>query len=258
MHSCATIQMYKILALNCLISAYSLSVLYLDGIKFGDGQVTISGMLMSVCFLSISRAKSVEQLSKERPQNNIWNWYIIPSVLGQFAVHIATLIYIDKFVHKFEPAKDRSIINLEGEFEPSLLNSAIYLLQLIQQISTFAINYQGRPFRESIKENKGMYWGIVLVSAVAFSCATEFIPEINEKLKLVPFAYEFKVTMVAVMVLDYVGCWTVEKTLKTLFSDYKPKDIAVRRPDQLEREAKRAQEEFEKAEKEKEIKAGKV
>lgn len=53
----ATIQMYKILALNCLISAYSLSVIYLDGIKFGDGQVTISGMMMSVCFLSISRAK---------------------------------------------------------------------------------------------------------------------------------------------------------------------------------------------------------
>ena len=53
----ATIQMYKILALNCLITAYSLSVQYLDGIKFGDYQMSITGMLMSVCFLCISRAK---------------------------------------------------------------------------------------------------------------------------------------------------------------------------------------------------------
>lgn len=254
----ATIQMYKILALNCLISAYSLSVLYLDGIKFGDGQVTISGMLMSVCFLSISRAKPVEQLSKERPQNNIWNWYIIPSVLGQFAVHIVTLIYISDFVHKFESRKPRSEIDLEGEFEPSLLNSAIYLLQLIQQISTFAINYQGRPFRESIKENKGMYYGIMLVTGVAFSCATEFVPEINEQLKLVPFETEFKITLTVVMALDYIGCWTVEKSLKMLFSDYKPKDIAVRRPDQLERERKRLQAEQAALDRKKEEAAGKA
>jgi cation-transporting ATPase 13A1 len=59
----ATIQMYKILALNCLITAYSLSVQYLDGIKFGDYQVTVSGMLMSVCFLCISRAKVCSGLS---------------------------------------------------------------------------------------------------------------------------------------------------------------------------------------------------
>jgi len=99
----ATIQMYKILALNCLISAYSLSVLYLEGIKFGDGQVTISGMLMSVCFLSISRAKSVEGLSKERPQPNIFNFYIIGSILGQFAVHIVTLIYIARYCDQLAP-----------------------------------------------------------------------------------------------------------------------------------------------------------
>lgn len=144
-----------------------------------------------------------------------------------------------------------SNIDLEKEFEPSLLNSAIYLLQLIQQISTFAINYQGRPFRESIRENKGMYWGLVLVAGVAFSCATEFVPEINEKLKLVPFTYDFKVMITAVMALDYVGCWAIEKGLKWAFSDYKPKDIAIRRPDQLKREEQRKIEEEHEAQRKK-------
>ncbi len=84
-----------------------------------------------------------------------------------------------------------------------------------------------------------MYWGLVLVSAVAFSCSTEFIPEINDKLKLVKFSNEFKVTMTAVMVVDYVGCWIVEQGLKWAFSDYRPKDIAVRRPDQVKVEEER-------------------
>ncbi|KAI0804185.1 hypothetical protein GGR55DRAFT_658778 [Xylaria sp. FL0064] len=233
----ATIQMYKILALNCLISAYSLSVLYLEGIKFGDGQITISGMLMSVCFLSISRAKSVEGLSKERPQPNIFNFYIIGSILGQFAVHIATLVYIARFCDKLEPRSE--MIDLEAEFKPSLLNSAVYLLQLIQQISTFAVNYQGRPFRESLSENKGMFYGIIGVTAIAFSCSTEFIPEINEQMKLVKFSDEFKITMTTVMILDYAACWVIEVVLKRLFSDYRPRDIAARRRDQLERERTR-------------------
>jgi len=245
----ATIQMYKILALNCLISAYSLSVLYLDGIKFGDGQVTISGMMMSVCFLSISRAKTVETLSKERPQHNIFNIYIIGSVLGQFAVHIITLIYVSQYVQRTEPKEPNP--DLEKDFEPSLLNSAIYLLQLIQQISTFAINYQGRPFRESIRENKGMYWGLVSVSGVAFSCATEFIPALNEKLKLVPFTSDFKTMLTIVMILDFGACYVIEKGLKWGFSDNRPKDIAIRRPDQLEIEMARKKVEEEAAKKKK-------
>jgi cation-transporting ATPase 13A1 len=84
-----------------------------------------------------------------------------------------------------------------------------------------------------------MYWGIIGVSAIAFSCSTEFIPEINEKMRLVPFTSDFKFTMTAVMVGDYVGCYIIEKVLKWAFSDYKPKDIAVRRPDQLKREEER-------------------
>lgn len=127
-------------------------------------------------------------------------------------------------------------VDLEAEFSPSLLNSAVYLLQLIQQISTFAINYQGRPFRESLSENKGMYYGIVGVTGLAFACAMELVPEINVGMKLVPFSDEFKYNMVSVMVLDYAVCWLIEVLLKKFFSDYRPRDIAERRPEQLKRE----------------------
>jgi manganese-transporting P-type ATPase len=131
------------------------------------------------------------------------------------------------------------LVDLEAEFKPSLLNSAVYLLQLIQQISTFAVNYQGRPFRESLSENKGMYYGIVGVTALAFTCSMELVPDINQQMKLVPFKEEFKMTMTAVMLIDFAACWVIEVVLKTLFRDYRPRDIAVRREDQLEREKAR-------------------
>lgn len=88
-----------------------------------------------------------------------------------------------------------------------------------------------------------MYWGIILVSGVAFSCSTEFIPALNQKLRLVPFSNAFKLTMTTVMILDYVGCWVVEKVLKQAFSDFRPKDIALRRPDQVKAEEERVKQE---------------
>lgn len=78
-------------------------------------------------------------------------------------------------------------VDLEGEFEPSLLNSAVYLIQLSMQVSTFAINYQGYPFRERIQDNKALYYGLMSVGGVALAGATEMWPEVNDQLKLVRF-----------------------------------------------------------------------
>ena len=39
----SAIQMQQVLVLSCLISAYSLSVLYLDGIRSSDNQMIASG-----------------------------------------------------------------------------------------------------------------------------------------------------------------------------------------------------------------------
>lgn len=95
-----------------------------------------------------------------------------------------------------------------------------------------------------------MYWGLIACSFVAFSASTEFIPELNTKLRLVPFSSEFKLVLTGAMVADYCGCWVVEQVLKRAFSDFRPKDIAVRRPDQVEREERRKGEEEARLERE--------
>ena len=106
-------------------------------------------------------------------------------MLLQFALHIVSLVYITNLSHMFE---ERGTIDLEAKFEPNLLNTAIYLLGLSQQVSTFAINFQGRPFREGIRENSALYWGLVGAEAVAFSGATDFMPDLNRWLQIVEMA----------------------------------------------------------------------
>ncbi|GAA6000885.1 hypothetical protein JCM10207_004705 [Rhodosporidiobolus poonsookiae] len=242
----ATIQMYKILALNCLISAWALSVQYLQGIKFGDYQVTITGILMSVCFMCISRARPVDKLSKERPLATIFNVYVVSSILLQFAIHVWAFIYLTNLCEVYDPRTGVEI-DLDAKFSPNLLNSCIYLISLSQQVSTFAVNFQGRPFREGITENPALYYGLLGVGAVAVNGAINFVPEFNSWLSLVDMEWPFRLRMCIVMFADYFGAWLADIVLKSLFANNEPKALITRGSERREarREAERRAKELE-------------
>ena len=213
-------QMYKILALNSLISAYGLSVLYLEGIRYGDFQVTITGMLLAGCFLFLSKAQPIQKLAATRPQPNIFNWYVLASVLGQFCLHVAVLYYIvsDSIRWSFRVKVDENT-----KFVPGLVNTAVYLVSLLMQVSTFVVNYQGRPFRESLIENKPLRNCLSIVGAIAVVAAAEINADFNEWLQLVPMPPLFKSRLLASMAVDFGGCLLIEYVCKTLLFDARPK-----------------------------------
>ena len=209
--------MYKILSLNCLISAYTMSALYLDGVKMGDYQATALGLGISFLFMMLSFGKPLKKLEKERPPTSIFHWSLVISVTGQFIVHLSVLIY---FVNICEPYIDREDESLahDAEFAPNLKNSVMYVYQWWLQTTVIMVNYSGRPFTQNITENKKLRNMLIVMFGLATCIIFDVSEDLRDFLELVPFPNEeFQHEIIFWLVVDFVVCYVLEKTMKNLY-----------------------------------------
>nr|AAT85208.1 unknown protein [Oryza sativa Japonica Group] len=214
-----TLQMFKILGLNCLATAYVLSVMYLDGVKLGDVQATISGVFTAAFFLFISHARPLQTLSAERPHPNIFCAYVFLSILGQFAMHLFFLISAVNEATKYMPEE---CIEPDSEFHPNLVNTVSYMVNMMIQVATFAVNYMGHPFNQSITENKPFKYALYAAVAFFTVITSDMFRDLNDYMKLEPLPEGMRGKLMLWAILMFCGCYGWERILRWAFPGKMP------------------------------------
>uniref|UniRef100_A0A0K0E9Q6 Cation-transporting ATPase n=1 Tax=Strongyloides stercoralis TaxID=6248 RepID=A0A0K0E9Q6_STRER len=212
-----SLQMFKILALNALISSYSQSVLYSLGIRASDYQMSLKGSLLSSCYLFVTASKPSNKLSKKKPISNIFNIYTILTIFFQFCIHFASILYIVNLSRIYEPQVENT--TLETKFTPSLLNSSIYLLGMTLQISNFIVNYRGQPFMESIFENTPFLCSVTMALSIIFVFASNTLPIMSNFFELVQFPDDFKNKLLIILFGNIITCYIIDKGLNFFIGD---------------------------------------
>ncbi len=206
-------QMYKILALNCLMTAYSESVLALKGIKFSDYQSTIMGFAVSIFFLMLSRAVPLKKVNSNHPPLTIFTWPAIISIIGQAIVDLGAMILILYMTEKIDPLSIGQEKSLDEKFSPTLINSVVFLFQMLNQTITFVVNYQGEPFMENLITNGAMRKLIYAILAFSAIFIFDLFPQLNENLELVPLPDDsgYRISLITIKITNFVLCYVLEK-----------------------------------------------
>ncbi|CAM9186123.1 unnamed protein product [Chrysoparadoxa australica] len=223
----ALLQTYQMTALDALISAYSLSVMYFDSVKFGERQMMALGMAMSAAYISLSKVRPVEDLALTRPQSSIFHPSIIGSVLGQFAIHTACTVGAVCCAKAYAPlaaalpagpktGKRRGLF--KSKFTPNLVSNVVFIMSGVQSAVVCFVNYKGQPFMKGVAEVPGLLYSLAGMLVGAAVLLSEAFRPLNVALQLSPFPCgKAKVTIAVILLFNIIGTFVWDRTMMKLF-----------------------------------------
>jgi len=179
------LQIYKILGVNCLVNALVLSQLHLHGVKQGDRQLTTVGIAIAAMFLFVTKSKPLTTLSSVRPPNTVLCTSALASIAVQFIVHWLCIVAVTHMSLVFLDPDDPSMTP-DGPFNSNTLNTATFLITVVSTLNTFIVNYRGKPYMQSLRENTLLWRSYLICMGLAFMCVFEVFPPLNDLLQLSP------------------------------------------------------------------------
>merc|ERR1712241_1248936 len=111
--------------------------------------------------------------------------------------------------------------DLEKEFEPNLINSTVYIISMALQVATFAINYKGHPFMESIRENRPLMISLVGTYSFIVFLALGWSSDLCEQFGIVQFPEEFRSILLQVLMLDFMMSLLLDRICSFLLGEGK-------------------------------------
>lgn len=179
--------------------------------------MTCLGILMSISFVTISRSKPLPKLSSVTPLKSVFHPALFFSIVGQFVLHLGTLYILVKECKKIMPPDTRP--EFMKEFKPSLLNSVVFLVSAVQQVSVFVVNLKGPPFMGGLVENSPLLWSLTFTFVGTFMCASEYIPQLNSWLQLEPFpSVQFRNMVLLYLACDVIGAFLWDRIMLAVYA----------------------------------------
>lgn len=242
------LQQQQIMMLECMISAYTLAALSLEGARSSERQMMASNWLIMIAGLAFSYSAPIQEMHPLRPLRSLFHPAIIFSTMGQAAIHLFCMAYsvqlatstmgeaklaeVKEFNRKVRAGEAVAAEGADEEdmmtqmmslwaapFMPNLMNSVIFLVETAQIIAVLFVNYKGRPWMIGMTENHPLFLSIFACIGGVAACAWQLSPQLNTMIHLHPFPDDdFRYKVMTMVLLSIVGTFIWDRLMLLIFS----------------------------------------
>ena len=106
---------------------------------------------------------------------------------------------------------EKTTVPFDVKFQPSLVNTVVFLLGMYQDLAVNVVNYPGEPYILALTQFKKLWRGVIISVVVTMVLTMQLLPEVNEMLGLLAMDGHVQRTVMTLGLLDVLLRFGVEK-----------------------------------------------